>query len=40
MTKDAIDEIRSFVLEKLGKKYIPEEPRIYKSKVKKCSRSS
>ena len=34
MSKDAIREVRSFVLEKLGNEYIPAEPRIYKSKAK------
>jgi len=34
MSKDAIEEIRCFVLEKLGKEYIPAEPRVYKSKAK------
>ena len=34
MSKDTIKEIRSYVLEKLGKEYIPSELRIYKSKAK------
>ena len=34
MSKDAIEEVRSYVLEKLGKEYIPTELRIYKSKAK------
>ena len=34
MSKDAIEEIRGFVSEKLGNEYIPAEPRIYKSKAK------
>ena len=34
MSKDAIEEIRGFVSEKLGNEYIPTEPRIYKSKAK------
>ena len=34
MSKDAIKEVRSYVLEKLGKEYIPTELRIYKSKAK------
>ena len=34
MSKNAIEEVRSYVLEKLGKEYIPTELRIYKSKAK------
>jgi DNA topoisomerase-1 len=34
MSKDAIEEVRNYVLEKLGKEYIPIEPRVYKSKAK------
>jgi len=34
MSKDAIEEVRNYVVEKLGKEYIPIEPRVYKSKAK------
>ena len=34
MSKDAIKEVRNYVLENLGKEYIPIEPRVYKSKAK------
>ena len=34
MSKDAIEEIRNYVVKKLGTEYIPTEPRIYKSKAK------
>ena len=34
MSKDAIKEVRNYVLENLGKEYIPLEPRVYKSKAK------
>ena len=34
MSKLAINEIRTFVENNLGKEYIPKEPRIYKSKAK------
>ena len=34
MSKDAIEEIRSYVLDKLGSEYIPSEFRVYKSKAK------
>ena len=34
MSKDAITEIREYVLSELGKDYLPNEPRIYKSKAK------
>jgi DNA topoisomerase-1 len=34
MSKDAIEKVRSYIVEKLGKEYIPVEPRIYKSKAK------
>ena len=32
--KEAIKEVRNFISKKLGDKYIPTEPRIYKSKAK------
>ena len=34
MSKDAITEIRDFVLNKMGNDYLPSEPRVYKSKAK------
>ncbi len=34
MSNDAIKEIRNYVIDKIGKDYLPEEPRIYKSKAK------
>jgi len=34
MSKNAIAEIRDYVLSELGKDYLPNEPRIYKSKAK------
>ncbi len=34
MSNSAIEEIRSYVDENLGKKYLPPEPRLYKSKAK------
>ena len=34
MSNDAIKEIRNFILKDLGKEYIPNDPRIYKSKAK------
>jgi len=34
MSGEAINEIRSYVEENIGKKYLPDKPRIYKSKAK------
>ena len=34
MSKDAITEIRDYVLNNLGNDYLPDEPRVYKSKAK------
>ena len=34
MSKDAIAEVRTYVIKKLGENYIPNEPRVYKSKAK------
>ena len=34
MSNDAIKEIRTYVEQKLGKNYIPDNQRIYKSKAK------
>ena len=34
MSSAAIDEIRSYVEKNIGKEFLPNEPRVYKSKAK------
>ena len=34
MSNEAINEIRKYINNQIGKEYLPQEPRIYKSKAK------